>query len=169
MWLAKLLGFHLQEWKLLNKATKVSMFRNRIKIYCNFSQSDPRVCASNDVNGLILKLDIHNTEKQCLFVFAPKMSVNTVLLHNGNKFLSIPVAHAVPIKESYENVCHTLEALKYENHHWHIYLRVIGCYLACRVNSQIIPVFCAYGRTVIQNHTTQLHNSQQPRECSNIM
>ena len=43
---------------------------------------------------------------------------STVLLHNTNKCLSIPLAHSVQIKENYENVIILLSALKYVQYSW---------------------------------------------------
>jgi len=39
-----------------------------------------------------------------LFIDLSKISMKAVLLHNGNKFLSIPLVHAVLMKETYENL-----------------------------------------------------------------
>jgi hypothetical protein len=38
-----------------------------------------------------------------------------VLLHNGNKFASIPVAHSIHLKETYENLQTVLEKLNITN------------------------------------------------------
>lgn len=41
-------------------------------------------------------------------------------LHNANKNPSIPVAHAVRIKETYESISFILKADNYDAHLWHI-------------------------------------------------
>ena len=38
-----------------------------------------------------------------LFIDSSKRSLKVVLLNNGNKFGSIPLAHSVTLKEKYEN------------------------------------------------------------------
>ena len=43
-----------------------------------------------------------------------------VLLHNGNKYPSLPLAHSVLIKETYENVKPVLNALKYDQYNWEV-------------------------------------------------
>ena len=85
--LAELLGSRLQEWKVLDKDTNVSIFRNRNKdLLPFFIVTDSGVCACSDVNGLMLKLGItYNAEEWCLFTAASKISLKAVLLHNGNK------------------------------------------------------------------------------------
>ena len=47
-------------------------------------------------------------------------SLKAVLLHNGNKYPSIPVAHSVHLKEDYNNVKTLLEMLKYATHSWEV-------------------------------------------------
>jgi hypothetical protein len=42
----------------------------------------------------------HNTPERHLFTDSSKVSLKAVLLHNGNKYLSVPLAHAVNMKES---------------------------------------------------------------------
>jgi hypothetical protein len=49
-----------------------------------------------------------------LFIDSSKASLKAVLLHNGNKYPSVPLAHAVNMKESNENVKLLLEKIHYE-------------------------------------------------------
>ena len=46
----------------------------------------------------------HNPEECRLFIDSSKASLKAVLLQNGNKFLSVPLAHAINMKETYENM-----------------------------------------------------------------
>jgi hypothetical protein len=41
-----------------------------------------------------------------------------VLLHNGNNYPSIPIAHSARLKEDYTSVQRLLQAVKYEEHLW---------------------------------------------------
>lgn len=45
-------------------------------------------------------------------------SLKAVLLHNGNKFSSLPVAHSVMLKENCESFQMLLQTLKYEEYAW---------------------------------------------------
>jgi len=47
-----------------------------------------------------------------------KVSLKVVLLHNGNKFPSIPLAHAANMKESYESMKLLLGKIKYDEFKW---------------------------------------------------
>jgi hypothetical protein len=56
----------------------------------------------------------HNTPEWRLIVDSLKVSLKAVLLHNGNKYPSVPLAHAVNMKESHENMKLLLEKIHYE-------------------------------------------------------
>jgi len=43
-----------------------------------------------------------------------------VLLHNGNKYPSLPMAHSVHLKEDYNNTRRLLQALKYDEYGWEV-------------------------------------------------
>ena len=43
-----------------------------------------------------------------------------VLLRNGKKYPSLPLAHSVHLKETYENVKTVLNVLKYNQYNWEV-------------------------------------------------
>jgi len=51
-----------------------------------------------------------------LFIDSSTVSLKAALLHNGNKFPSIPLIHAVHVKETYENLQVLLQKVCYEGH-----------------------------------------------------
>ena len=53
-----------------------------------------------------------------LFIDSSKQSLKCVLLHNENKFGSIPIAHSVRAKETYESVKRALQLISYQQHKW---------------------------------------------------
>jgi hypothetical protein len=62
-------------------------------VYCNNNQK------------LMEELQLeHTTEQWRGFTDSPKVSLKAVLLHNGNMFPSIQLAHAIHTKEMYENL-----------------------------------------------------------------
>ena len=44
----------------------------------------------------------HQTENWRLSIDSSKLSLKPVLLHNGNEYSSVPVAHATNMKEYYD-------------------------------------------------------------------
>ena len=48
------------------------------------------------------------------------ISLKAVLLHNGNNYPSLPMAHSVHLKEDYTSVKMLLGALKYDDYGWEV-------------------------------------------------
>ena len=53
-----------------------------------------------------------------LFIDSSNVSLKVFLIHNGNRFLSVPLTHATNMKESYENVKLLLGKIKYDDFKW---------------------------------------------------
>jgi len=58
----------------------------------------------------------HSPEQWRLFIDASKTSLKAVLLHNGNKLPSIPVAYAPSIKETYTAMNNILVEVHYKKY-----------------------------------------------------
>jgi len=59
----------------------------------------------NDVYRLMEELQLqYAPEEWRLFIASSMVSLKAVLIHTGNKHPSIPLAHAVHMKESYANI-----------------------------------------------------------------
>ncbi|QQP39842.1 Uncharacterized protein FKW44_013692 [Caligus rogercresseyi] len=73
-------------------------------------------------------------------------SLKAVLLHNGNKYLSIPIPHSVHLKEGYENVKQLLRLVKYEEHDWEVIgdYKMIGFLTGLQGGLTKYPCFLCY-------------------------
>ena len=75
----------------------------------------------NDIDGLMATLRItHDPDEWRLFIDSSKTSLKAVLLHNGNVLPSIPVGHAVHLKETYDNMKQLLRCIKYGQNQWQL-------------------------------------------------
>lgn len=75
----------------------------------------------NNIDGLFDTYSInHHPQAWRLFIDSSKISLRAVLLHNGNKYPSISLGHAVSLKENYENLKLLLKKIKYEKYSWKI-------------------------------------------------
>ena len=59
-----------------------------------------------------------NPDQWRLLIDSSKVSLKVVLLHSGNKFPSVPLAHAANMKESYESMKILLGKIKYDEFRW---------------------------------------------------
>ena len=115
---AEILESCLKQWNLFEQETKISEFRHRNE---KLSSSYNSLCFCNDVGGLMMELGYeHKCDEWRLFIDSSKASLKAVLLHNGNIRPSIPVAHAVQLKESYETIKLLLNVLQYHKYSWKI-------------------------------------------------
>ena len=85
-----------------------------------------------DIPGVMNDLvDKYQVNEWRLFIDSCRRSLKGVLLHNSNRLASVPVAHFVKLKETYENLKQLLINVKYSEHNWMICgdLKVIGILL----------------------------------------
>lgn len=126
---AELLSSRLLQWHLLAEGTHVTVYRKRHELMSVYFEKKGSICYCKDIEGLMDALNLSYTvEEWRLFIDASAESLKGVLLHNGNEKPSIPVAHAVDMKESRESLESILSAIKYDKYKWQICgdLKVIG-------------------------------------------
>jgi len=73
----------------------------------------------NDVSSVMEVLGReYNPGQWRLFTDSSKVNLKVVLLNNGNRFPSFPLAHTANMKESYESMKLLLGKIKYEEFKW---------------------------------------------------
>jgi len=78
-----------------------------------------------------------------------------VLLHNGNKFPSVPLAHAANMKESYESMKLLLEKIKYDEFKWKLCgdLKVVALLLGMQLGyTKYCCFLCEWDSRDKKNH-----------------
>jgi hypothetical protein len=129
---AELLGSRLKQWNLLDRECKTSVYRKRHQDFSQFFAMDGVLCYCTNVCGLFEEMGLtHKSDEWCLFIDSSSKILKAVLLHNGNKFPSIPVAHSANLKEEYKNVKILLEKIQYNVHKWDVCgdFKMLGFYL----------------------------------------
>jgi len=100
---SELLGSRLKVWNLLCQDTKVCFYRGRHEEFKDFFFQEDGVVFSDDVCSVMEVLGHeYNTDKWRLFIDSSKVSLKVVLLNNGNRLPSVPLAHVACMKKSYE-------------------------------------------------------------------
>jgi hypothetical protein len=118
---AELLGSRLQGWNLLSAGTKTSVFRSRHEDLTQYFTQIDSLTFCSDINGLFCAVGCdHNPTEWRLFIDSSMLSLKAVLLHNGNIYPSIPIGHAVHMKETYENMQLLLHHIQYSKYNWNI-------------------------------------------------
>ena len=112
----------LKEKSLLSDSDRISYSRNRYQEYFRFFSTVKDLVYCADIAQLLLKLGVPQYEPKDwgLFIDSSKPSLKCVLIHNGNQFASVPIAHSTTLKEKYEAVKYVLEKIGYDQHKWFI-------------------------------------------------
>jgi len=88
---------------LLRQDTKECFYCGRHEEFKDFFSQEDGAVFCNDVCSIVEVLGhVFNPDQWCLFNDSSKVSLKVVLLHTGNKFPTVPLAHAANMKESYE-------------------------------------------------------------------
>jgi len=118
---AQLLGSRLKQWNLLDTNTRISYFRNRQEEFMRYFTKEDDLVFCNNAEELLQELGFpEGPDEWRLFIDSSKISLKGVLLHNGNKYPSVPVAHATNMKENYANMKLLLQKIKYSQYMWSI-------------------------------------------------
>ncbi|KAK4876078.1 hypothetical protein RN001_012500 [Aquatica leii] len=119
---SELLASRLKEKNLLAPTVTITTYRTREKNILQFFSENEGLVYCNDIAKLLLDMGLkeYKSTELRLFIDSCKRSLKCVLLHNGNKFASIPIAHSTKLKEEYENVKLVLEKIKFSEHQWPI-------------------------------------------------
>lgn len=126
---AELLAARLKEKNLVDKDVRVCSYRQRNLALKNFFQMEGSLTYCTDIKGLFQAMSqSYEVSDWRLFLDSSSKSMKAVLVHNGNLKPSVPIAHSVHLKESYDNLKMILEAINYDKHQWKISadLKVIG-------------------------------------------
>jgi len=120
-----------------------------------FSQKDGAVFC-NDICSIMEFLSHeYNPDKWRLFIDSSKKSLKVVLLHNGNKFPSVTLAHAANMKESYESMKLRLGKINFDELKWKLRgdLKVVELLLSVQLGYTIYCCFvCEWDSRDKNNH-----------------
>ncbi|GFX69788.1 retrovirus-related Pol polyprotein from transposon gypsy [Trichonephila clavipes] len=108
-------GSRLKGRHLINSGVSFSWYRFREKEFVPFLRKKGLVFCNNVPAILEMFKIMYELEEWRLFIDSSKRSLKAVL-HNGNRYASVPVGHSVHLKECYENLEFILNKLSYSDH-----------------------------------------------------
>ena len=118
-----------------------------------FSQQDD-VVFSNDVCSVMEVLGHEYNPHQWRLIIV-LLKVKVVLLHNRNRFSSVPLAHAANMKESYESMKLLLGKIKYDKFKWKLCgdLKVVALLLGMQLGyTKYCCFLCKWDSRDKKNH-----------------
>jgi len=114
---SELLASRLKEKKCLQVGAKISAFRSREAKLLPYFIEDEYIVYCNNIPGLVTEMGVEfRAEDWRLFIDSSRRSLKCVLLHNGNHYPSLPIAHSMKLREDYETIKMVLEKLRYHEH-----------------------------------------------------
>lgn len=115
---AELLASLLKEKGCLAPKTFVTIYRDRDLPFRQYFSSENGLVYCNNIEGLIdeFKSISYKAEDWRLFIDSSTRSLKAVLLHNGNIYAPLPVAHSTTLEENYKDLDFLLSKLQYSQH-----------------------------------------------------
>ena len=115
---AELLTSRLKENNSLSNSACITFYRNRHESTSVFlyEEKDLVYCTDSTASGV----PQYQPEDWRMFIDRRKRSLKCVLLHNGNRFASVPLAHSTTLKEKYDAAKYVREKISYDQHEWDI-------------------------------------------------
>ena len=127
---SELLVSRLKQWNLVQEDVRITSFRNQNKDMTSFFDMEIKFCYCINIPGLFTSFGLpYNPSEWRLFIDSSKRSLESVLLHNGNKYPSILIAHSVHLKKF-------IETVKYNKYQWSLCegLKVIGLFMGMQAD-----------------------------------
>jgi len=141
---AELIGSRHKNKNLLKTGVSFVWYRYREKELKPFFSEKNNFVICNNVNDLLRFFEFeHDPSNWRIFIDSSKRSLKAVLIHNGSKYASIPVAHSVHHKKTYEIIKNLFILIKYEEHKRRICgdFKVIGMSLRQQAGYTKLPCF----------------------------
>ena len=97
----------------------ISVYPKRHKVLVHFFKMERSLVVWTNIDGLMQTLNInHNPLAWRLFLDSSKLSLEAVLLHNGNTLPSIPDGHSEHNKMPHEDMKILIETINYDKFKW---------------------------------------------------
>ena len=114
---SELLASRLKK-SVLSSDTKISFYRETDKELRRYFSEENGITLCSDIKNLLIKMGWKQYEPNDwrLFIDSSKRSLKCILLHNGNKYAGVPIAHSTKLKEEYYIISLVLNKIKCNDH-----------------------------------------------------
>ena len=155
---AELLGSRSQHNNLLAANTTYSWYRRREKDLVQYFSMEETFVYCHNLAGLFQAMGgVYDSTEWRLFIDSSKASLKCVMLHNGNRYASIPICHSV------ENMNMLLIKIKFKEHKWIVCgdLKVLSMSLGQRGGYTKYLCICVYGTAELKINTGFVSNGRK--------
>lgn len=107
----------------------ITLYRKRSRRLASFFEENDPITYCANIEGLFQELGQHYDPTEWrLFIDGSVDSLKAVLIHNGNKKPTLPLAYGFRGKETYETMAKILRLIQYQKHKWKIFadLKVVA-------------------------------------------
>ena len=161
---AELLGSKLQHNNLLTLKHNMFLVQAKKKDLVQYFSMEKTFVYCQNIAGLLQAMGcMYDPTEWRLCIDSSKASLKCVLLHNGNRYTSIPIGHSVHFKETYENMNMLLMKIKYSEHKWMVCgdMKVLSMLLGRQGGYTKYPCFLCCGRAELKMNTGFVSNGQK--------
>jgi len=134
----------------------VCFYRGRHEEFKDFFSLEDGVMFFSDVCSIMEVLGHeYNPYMWCLLIDSSKVRLKVILLHYGNRFPSVPLAHAVNMKEIYESMKLLLGKIKFDEFKWKLCgdLKVVALLLGMQLGyTKYCCFLCEWNSRDKKNH-----------------
>ena len=142
---AEILASRLKNKNCLGTGASITFYRTRKNELLPHFSEKKELLYCKDIEGLLLKMGVsrYRAQKWRLFIDNSKRNSKCVLLHNSNRYVSLPIGHSTKLKEDYNNIKTVLQKLGYDSHQWLIYvdLKTVNALLGQQTGYAIYSCF----------------------------
>ena len=153
---SEILASRLQEKNYLKSEAKITAFRSREAKLIPYFTEDENIVYCNNIPGLVQQMGLEfRPENWRLFIDSSSRSLKCVLLHNGNQYAPLPIAHSTRLKEEYQNIKMVLLKLCYHDYKFSICvdLKMVNFLLGQQSGYTKYPCFiCLWDSRAKQDH-----------------
>ncbi|XP_061471112.1 uncharacterized protein LOC133379577 [Rhineura floridana] len=154
---SELLASRLMEKNCLQPEANITAYRTREEGLLPYFSQDEELVYCNNIPGVLLQMGLpeYRPEDWRLFIDSSTRSLKCVLLQNGNRYASLPIAYSTKLKEEYENIKMVLQKFCYHEHQWSICvdLKMVNFLLGQQSGYKKYPCFiCLWDSRAKRDH-----------------
>lgn len=122
----------------------------------------------NDIDKLFTFFEYpHNPTEWRLFIDSSSSALKAVLLHNGNKEPTVPIAYSTTMKEDYKAMKTLIEKIQYHKYKWQVCadFKVVGILMGLQAGNTKFPChLCLWDSRKRKEHYTKTSWPARPKQ-----